>query len=121
MVASYLIPFSAPLSRTLHDVYTRAVVPLHVEIARRESGRLTAVEIARNRQGFEKNLGHYHRASQIQHDAAVVQRRERRGQSAKIAVTGVPDRGATRRRVLMNDLGAERGVNGAGNSESVRG
>jgi hypothetical protein len=63
---------AAPLSRPLHDVYTRTVVPLHVEIARRESGRLPRVEISRDRQSLEKNFRHYHRAAQVEDDTAIV-------------------------------------------------
>ena len=42
-------------------------------------------------------------------------------EASEIAVTRVANRGAARGRVLVNDLGAERCVNGAGDAEPLRG
>src|SRR6266513_4821967 len=121
MVSGYLVTFSASLRRPLHDVHARAVVALHVEVAGCESGRLAVVEVSRDRQRLEKNLRHYHGAAEVENDTPVLQRRKRCGETAEIPVAGVADRGAIGGWMLMNYLGAQRRVHGAGDAEAMRG
>ncbi len=60
----------------------------------------------------------HHGTAEVQHHATVVSAAASR-QAAKIPVTGVADGGAVRRRMLMDDLRADRGVHGDG--DVVRG
>ena len=76
MVAGDLVALPAPLGRPLDDVDSRTVVALHVEIAGGEAGWFPVVQVAGDRKRLEKNLRHYHRAAQIQDDAAFVKRRQ---------------------------------------------
>src|SRR6478736_7726102 len=117
MVSGDLVALPTVERGALYDVHARTVVALHVKVGRDEVTRAAVVQIARDGEGLEKNLGHDHGAAQVQHDAAVVNVGERRREAAKIAVTRVADRGAVRRRVLVNDLGAQRRVDGRGNSQ----
>src|SRR2546423_7039639 len=119
MVPRYLVALAAELSRPLDDVHSRAVVALHIQIASREAGRFAIIQIARDRERFQENLGHYHRAAQVEHDTSIVERRQRCSEPTEIAMARIADCGAIRSRVLMDDFGAKRGVHGAGNSESI--
>ena len=74
MVPGDLVAFPAPLSRALDHVHARAVVALHVEIAGGESGRLSVVEVPRDRQRLQEYLRHYHRATEVEDHSALVQR-----------------------------------------------
>src|ERR1700686_1331698 len=121
MVPGYLVAFSAPLSRALDNVHARTVMALHVEITRGESRRLSIVEVPRDRQRFQKYLRHYHRAAGVEDHSALVQRGKRRGEPAEVAVARVADRRTVGRWMLMNDLGANGCVNGAGDPQSVSG
>jgi hypothetical protein len=121
VVSRDFVALSAPLSRPLYDVYARTVVPLHIEIARREAGRFSRVEISRDRQSFEKHFRHYHRAAEVEDDTAIMQRGQRRGETAEIAVARVTDRRAARGRMLVDYLSADRRVNRAGNSQPLSG
>jgi hypothetical protein len=121
MVASYLVPFAAPLSWALDHVHARAVVALHVEIAGGESGRLSVVEVSRDRQRLQKYLWHDHRAPEVEDDSTFVQGGEGCGEPTEVAVAGVADRRAICRWMLMNYLGANGCVNGAGDSQPVSG
>ncbi len=120
MVPCYFVALPAPLRRALDDVHARPVVALHVEVAGRERGGLSRVQVSRDGERLEKNLRHDHRASQIEHDAAIVQRGQRRGETPEIAVARLPDRGAVRGRMLVDDLGTEGGVNAGRNPAAVR-
>src|SRR6185437_10427916 len=120
MVPRDLVSLAASLRRALDDVDAGAVMALHVEIAGREAGRFTVVEIARDSERLQEDLRHYHRTAQIQHHPALVERRQRCRQAAKITVTGVADRGAVRRRVLVDYLGAQSSVHGTRNAQSIR-
>src|SRR6266853_1940166 len=73
--------------RALHDVHARPVVTLHVAVARREVLWPPAVQVPCDRQGFEKHLGHYDRATEVEHDAAVVEIRQDTGKALEIAMT----------------------------------
>src|SRR5438445_10710775 len=102
--------------RTLDHVHPRPVVTLHVAVAGCKSGRLAAAQIARDGEGLEEHLGHHHRAADIEDDAAVVERGERPGESLKVAVARGAERGAIRRGMLVDEVGAGWGVRGGGNS-----
>src|SRR4051812_8273152 len=117
---SDLIALPALECGTLHDIHARPVMALHVEIDRHEVPRTARAEVASDRQRFEKDLGHDHGASEVQYDTAVVQIGECGGEASKNAMARVADRGATRRRMLMNDLGAECRVHGGWNSATIR-
>ena len=52
MMAGYLVAFPAGIRRTNHDVHSRSVVPLHVEIARRKIERPAIIQIPRDRKGL---------------------------------------------------------------------
>src|SRR5256712_12171203 len=79
-----------------------------------KSGRLAATQVARDGEGLEEHLGHHHRAADIEDDAAVMERGERRGEALEVAVARGAERGAVRRGALMDDVGAERGARGGG-------
>jgi hypothetical protein len=91
----------------------------HVQIARREIDRLGRVQIPRDRQGFKENLRHDDGAAEVENDAAVMQLRERRGKASEVAVTRVADCSTIRRRMLVDDFGAQCCVDGAGNPEPL--
>src|SRR2546426_8168614 len=110
VVSGELDPATAGERRALDDVHPRPVVALHVAVAGREPGRLAATQVARDGEGLEEHLGHHHRAADIEDDAAVMERGERRGEALEVAVARGAERGAVRRGVLMDDIGAERGV-----------
>src|SRR4051794_37936901 len=93
---------------------------LHVEIDRHEILRAALIQIARDRQRLQENLRHYHRTAEVEHDAAVVEIGERRREASEIAMARVADRRATGRRVLMDDLGAERRMDACCDAETVR-
>src|SRR5690606_59394 len=65
-------------------------------------------------------LRHDDRGADVQHDPAL-QAREVRRQAPKIGVARLPDRGAVRGRVLVDDLGADRGVDGEVDPGAARG
>src|SRR5450759_3033516 len=121
MVASYLVAFAAPLSWALDHVHARAVVALHVEIAGGESGRLSVVEVPGDGQRLQKYLRHYHGAAEVEDDSPLVQREEGRGEPTEVAVARVAYGRAIRCRMLMNYLGANGSVNGAGETQPVSG
>src|SRR5439155_1459800 len=106
VVAGELNPATAGERRALDDVYPRPVVALHVAVADRETGRLAAAQVARHGEGLEEHLGHHQRAAEIEDDAAVVEGRERRGESLEVTVARGAERGAVRRGVLMGDHAA---------------
>ena len=119
MVPGDLIALSAALGRPLHDVHTRTVVALHVEIAGREARRLSLVQIARDRECLEKYLGHDDSAAEVEDHSSVVERGQRCGEAAEIAVARVSDCGAIRCGMLVDDFGPEGRVDSAGNSQSL--
>src|SRR5258708_36864807 len=94
---------------------------VHVEIDRSEVLGPARIQGPCDRDGFEEQLGHDHRAAEIEHDAAVVDRYERVGQPAKVAVARVAYGGSVRSGMLMDDLGAERRMNCCGHAECVCG
>jgi hypothetical protein len=94
---------------------------LHVEIDSDKTLRPAFVQISRDGERFEKHLGHDHGAPEIEHDPTIVNAGEAGGQTAEVAVARIANRGAVCRRMLMNDLGSQRGVNGSGNAEPARG
>ena len=110
MVARELDATAAGERRSLDDVDAGTVVPLHVTVASHESRRLAAAQVARDGEGLEEDLGHHHRAAEIQHDPAVVERGERCGEPLEIAVARGAERRAIGRGMLVDDVGAERGV-----------
>src|SRR5687768_12222107 len=112
MVPGYLVAFPAALRRALHDVDSRAVVALHVEIAGGEPGRLSIVQVARDRERLEKHFRHYHRATEVEDYAPVVKCGQRRGEPPEIPVARVSDSRAVGGGVLVNDLRAESGMDG---------
>src|SRR4029079_7400450 len=112
MVPRDLVSLAALQRGTLDDVHARAIVALLVEIDRDEIPRFSGVEIPRDRERLEKDLGHDHRAAEVEHDTTVVDLRERRGEATEVAVARVTDRGAIGLGMLVNDLGAECGVDG---------
>src|SRR5689334_6534130 len=91
---------------------------LHVEVDRHKILRAPFVQIARDRQRFEEHLRHDDGAADVQDDAAIVDRRKRGGESPEIAVTRVANGGAVRRWMLVNDLGADGGVDSHCDAES---
>ena len=115
-----LVAFAAVQGGPLHDVHSRAIVPLHIEIARHEVLRLPMVEVARDGERLQEHFGHDHRAPEIEHDAAIVQAVEARRQASKIPVARVADRCAVRAGMLMNDFGTDRGVHGDWNAVVLR-
>jgi hypothetical protein len=91
----------------------------HVQIARREINRLGRIQIPRDRQRLQENLRHDDRAAEVEDDSAIVELGQRRSKTSEIPVARVADCGSVRRGMLMDDLGAECRVNGAGNTESL--
>src|SRR3989475_3301739 len=116
VMAGELDPKPPGERRTFHHVHPRPVVTLHVAVAGCESGRLAAAQVARDGEGIEERLGHRDRAADMEDDAAVVERGERPGESLEVAVARGAERGAIRRGMLVDDVGAECGVHGDGNS-----
>src|SRR5437899_2633654 len=106
MVPCYFIALATELGGALHDVYAGAVVTLHVEIAGRKVGGFAVVQIACYGQRLQKYLGHYHGAAEVENDAPIVERWQRCGQTAEIAVTRVSYRCSVGRRMLVNYFGA---------------
>src|SRR5690348_2836761 len=106
MMPCDLVAFTAVEGGALDDVHARAIVALHVEIAGNKVARAAVVEVARDRERLEKDLGHDHGTPEIERDSAVVERGERGGQATEVAVARVTDRGAVRGRMLMDDLRA---------------
>src|SRR6476659_9439020 len=96
MVPCYFVPLATELSGSLDDVDARAIMALHVEIASGEVCGFAGVEIARDRQCLQEDLGHYHRTPEIQHHSAVVKLRQRRSEATEIAVARVTNRGPIR-------------------------
>ena len=94
MVPGDLVALSAPLRRPLHDVHARTVVALHVEVAGGERRRFSVVEVARDRERFQKHFRHDYGATDIQHHAAF-ELRNHRGECLEIAIRGfaIGDRG----------------------------
>ena len=120
MVAGDLVTLPPVEGGPLHDVHARAVVTLHVEVAAREAVRTAiAAEVARDGERLEEDLGHDHRAAEVEHDAAVVEADDRVREPAEVAMAGVADRGTVGGRMLVDDLGAERGVHGDGHAEPM--
>ena len=68
------------------------------------------VQVAGDGQRLEEHLRQHHRAPQVQHRAALVERRQRPGQAAEVAVAGGAERRAVGGWVLVDDLRADRGV-----------
>src|SRR2546426_5585547 len=75
---------AAALGRSLHDVHARAVVTLHVAVAGGERGRLPGVEVARHRERLQEHLRHDDGAAEVQHYAAVVERRQDSGEAPEV-------------------------------------
>ena len=105
-MAGELDPPAAALGRALDHVDTRAIVSLHVAIARGETRRLSIVQVTGDGERLEEHLGHDHRASQIQHDAAAFQGRQRFREPLEVAVAGGAQRRSIGRGMLMDDVGA---------------
>ena len=101
--------------------FTRAGNGADVQIARCERGRLAVVQIARDGQRLEEDFGHDHRAAEVEDDAPLVESGERCREPAESAVARVPNRRAAGGGVLVYDLGAQRSVNGARDSQSIGG
>src|SRR3954468_4033493 len=87
----------------LDDIYARAIVPLHVAIARREILGTGAIQVPCDRQRLEKHLGHDDCAPQMQYHAALVQIGQDSRESLEVTVTGFPDGRAVRGGMLMDD------------------
>src|SRR6185503_21274320 len=83
-----------------------------VAVASCEVLRTSAVQIARDRQRLEKNLGHDDGAAEIEHDAAVVEIGQRARKPLEVAMTRCPERGAVGARMLVDDFGTDRRVYG---------
>src|SRR5690242_3329378 len=85
VMAGDLVAFPAVECWALHHIHAWPILALHVEIDRHEVARLSAAEVARDRQRLEKDFRHDDRAAEVQHDAAVVEIGERRGETTKVA------------------------------------
>src|SRR4051812_9880278 len=101
MVASDLVALAALQRRALNHVHARPIMALHVEINRRKTLRAAVAEIARDRQRLEEHLRHDDGAAKVQHCATIVNREQRMGEPAKIAMARVADGSAITRRMLM--------------------
>ncbi len=117
MVAGELNAAATRERRSLDDVHPRAVVALHVAIARGEILGLSTVQIARDGQRLEKHFRHDHRAAEIQDHATVVEIGHRTREALEIAMTRGAQGRAIGRGMLVNDLGADRRVDGHGNPQ----
>src|SRR2546430_2416057 len=80
VVSGELDAAPAALRGSLHDVDARAVVALHVAVARREPGGFPAAQVARHRERLQEHLRHDDGAAQVEHHAAVVERRQDSGE-----------------------------------------
>src|SRR6266446_8489144 len=87
--------------RPFHDIHARAIMTLHVAIACSKVLRPPAVEVARNRERLEENLGHHDGAAEIQHHTTIVETRQDGGEPFEIAVAGSADGSAVGGRMLM--------------------
>ena len=65
-----------------------------------------SLQVARDGERLEEDFGHDDRAADVEHDAAVLQRRQRRRQPAEVAQARVANGGAVGGRVLVDDLRA---------------
>ena len=110
MVSREQIARAARARRALDDVDPRPVVPLHVEIGGEEMGGAAAPEIPRDGERLEEDFRQHHRAAEVEHRAALIERRQRARQTAEVAVAGGADGGAVGGGVLVDDLGADGGV-----------
>jgi hypothetical protein len=106
------IPLTAGAGRALHHVHPRAVLPLHIEVRCQEMRGRAPMEVARDGQRLQKHLRQHHRASQIQHGAALVHRGERSGQAAEVPVAGRTERSSVGGRMLVDDLRTDGRVHG---------
>src|SRR5439155_25464225 len=93
---------------------------LHVQIDGDEILRTSVVEVPRDRERLEKHLWHDHRAAEIEHYAAAVERQERGREATKVSVAGISDSSAARRGVLMDYLGADGRVHGCRAADRLR-
>src|SRR2546430_1540391 len=80
VVSGELDAAPAALRGSLHDVDARAVVALHVAVARGEPGGFSTAQVARPRERLRETPRHSDGAAQVEHHAAVVERRQDSGE-----------------------------------------
>src|SRR3954470_16417910 len=95
-------------------------MPLHVEITRHEILRASLVQIARDGERLEENLGHDHGAAEVEHHTAILEVAQPMREAAEVSMARVPDGGTARGWMLMDDLGADRRVHRDWHAESPR-
>src|SRR5882672_5484159 len=92
-------------------------MPLHVAVARGEVLGASTVQIAGDGQRLEEHLRHDHGAAEVQHDTAVIEVRQRARQAFEITMARRADRPPVGGGMLMNDLRADRRVDGDRHAE----
>jgi hypothetical protein len=102
--------------RPFDNVHARAVVADHVEIGRYKRARPAVVDVPAHRERLQEYLGHEDSGSEVEYDTAF-DVLEVSGEAAEIGHAGGADGGSIRGWVLVDDLGANRGVRGECDAE----
>ena len=113
MVAAKTKARTAVTGWPIDHILLRSILLDHVEVGRSKmTNRIS--QISGYCQGLEKNFGQDNRRAEVENDTTVIQIRYNGSQQSKITETGLTNCCPVGRRVLMDNIGANRHMNGNG-------